>query len=121
MAWIDQFLGIFANASEKTDVILDQVINQFSRAIDIGEKLNVARNESKRLTRGEAIKLFCLECMGYTKHRSNPVGSVTKGGASSEVKKCTDTECPLYRYKSGIEMGENRIKRPRKEEPATKI
>jgi hypothetical protein len=112
MSWFDQFLGIFANASEKTDVILDQVINQFSRAIDIGEKLNVARNESKRLTRGEAIKLFCLECMGYTKHRSNPVGSVTKGGASSEVKK---------RYKSGIEMGENRIKRPRKEEPATKI
>jgi hypothetical protein len=59
---------------------------------------------AKRLTRGEAIRLFCLECVGYTRHRSNPTGSVTKGIASAEVRKCTDLECPLYRYRLGTEI-----------------
>jgi hypothetical protein len=61
---------------------------------------------AKRLTRGEAIRLFCLECVGYTKHRSNLTGSVAKRVASAEVTKCTDPECPLYPYRLGKETRE---------------
>jgi hypothetical protein len=60
---------------------------------------------ASRLTRGQAIRLFCLECMGYTKHRSNGTRvSVTRGEASAEVRRCTDPECPLYRYRLGAEV-----------------
>lgn len=41
-----------------------------------------------RLTRGEAIRKFCLECMG---------------GSAHEVRLCTAPNCPLYRYRLGNE------------------
>lgn len=44
--------------------------------------------KKKRLTRGEAIRRFCLECMG---------------GSWLEVKLCTAPNCPLYRYRMGNE------------------
>ena len=38
----------------------------------------------ERLTRGEAIRKFCLECMG---------------GSAYEVRLCTAPACPLFRYR----------------------
>jgi hypothetical protein len=62
---------------------------------------------ANRLTRGQVIRLFCLECMGYTRHRSDSTSSATKGEASAEVRRCTDPECPLYRYRLGAELKDN--------------
>ena len=44
----------------------------------------------------QAIKMFCLECVGYDRE---------------EVKVCSDQGCPLYQYRSGKVM----VKRPRSE------
>lgn len=38
------------------------------------------------MTKGEAIRLFCLQCMG---------------GSESEVINCTVKDCPLYKYRLG--------------------
>lgn len=43
---------------------------------------------TQRLTRGEAIRKFCLECMG---------------GSAYEVRLCTAPSCPLFRYRMGNE------------------
>ena len=53
----------------------------------------------KRLTRGKAIREFCLQCMGM--ERGTRAGVKT---ASSEVLRCSDTGCPLYRYRTGKEV-----------------
>ncbi len=46
---------------------------------------------AKTGSRKAAIRLACLECMG---------------GVQSEVARCTDRECPLYRYRMrGRAMG----------------
>lgn len=42
----------------------------------------------ERLTRGKAIRKFCLECMG---------------GSANEVRLCTAPDCPLHRYRLGNE------------------
>lgn len=42
----------------------------------------------KRLTRGEAIRKFCLQCMGDSAY---------------EVRLCTAPACPLFRYRLGNE------------------
>jgi hypothetical protein len=42
----------------------------------------------QRLTRGEAIRKFCLQCMG---------------GSAYEVRMCTAPACPLFRYRLGNE------------------
>lgn len=39
-----------------------------------------------KITRAQAIKLFCVECMGYNKHF---------------VKACPAEQCPLWPYRSG--------------------
>ena len=41
-----------------------------------------------RLTRGKAIRKFCLQCMG---------------GSANEVRLCTTPNCPLFRYRLGHE------------------
>lgn len=41
-----------------------------------------------KLTRKEAIKLFCYECMGYQKQL---------------VNKCPDIECVLWTFRNGPE------------------
>lgn len=41
------------------------------------------------LTKGRAIKLYCLDCMGYQ---------------PSAVKDCPDTKCALWRYRTGKEI-----------------
>jgi hypothetical protein len=40
-----------------------------------------------KITRAQAIKLFCIECMGFQK---------------SLVKDCTDQQCPLWPYRRGF-------------------
>lgn len=42
----------------------------------------------KSLTRKQAIKQKCLDCSGYNR---------------KEVKNCEFKECPLYRYRLGVE------------------
>lgn len=42
----------------------------------------------KRITRGKAIRLKCLDCCC---------------GNSSEVRRCTCINCPLWRYRMGNE------------------
>ena len=48
-------------------------------------------NSNKRLTRGEAIKLFCYHCCGDN---------------HAEVTKCPSKTCPLWRYRKGNEVVE---------------
>ena len=65
----------------------------------------------KRLTRQEAIRAKCLDCCC---------------GQSNEVRLCTCTDCPLYRYRLGYETPEDGIippSRPKREkaERATEI
>ena len=43
----------------------------------------------KRLTRGEAIKAFCVECMGHQPQL---------------VKDCTAPDCPLFAFRLGREV-----------------
>lgn len=56
----------------------------------------------ERLTRSKAIRQKCLDCCC---------------GQAHEVKKCTLTNCPLWNYRLGKEVGENAPKRPKKHEP----
>jgi hypothetical protein len=57
------------------------------------------------ITRGQAIQLFCRECMGYTKHRGGGSESQTWTIAGSMVKGCTDPQCPLYIFRPGAKRG----------------
>jgi len=45
----------------------------------------------KRLTRGQAIRLKCVDCCC---------------GSYAEVRNCPATQCPLWRYRLGKEIGE---------------
>lgn len=49
---------------------------------------------STRITRAQAIKMFCLECCG---------------DQYNEVKSCPAKRCPLHRYRLGREEGEDRV------------
>ena len=42
----------------------------------------------ERITRGKAIRLKCLDCCC---------------GKSAEVRRCSATSCPLWRYRMGSE------------------
>ena len=44
------------------------------------QKLHGRRNTSRKA----AVRSFCLECVGY---------------AESEVKVCTDKDCPLFKWR----------------------
>jgi len=48
-----------------------------------------------KLTFAKAIKLFCIECMGFQQQ---------------EVKNCTSKLCPLFKYKTGVEEKETKVK-----------
>ena len=48
-----------------------------------------------KLTFAKAIKLFCIECMGFQQQ---------------EVKNCTSILCPLYKYKTGVEEKGTKVK-----------
>lgn len=43
----------------------------------------------KRLTRGQSIRAFCVECMGGDPHLP---------------RECTVTRCPLWIYRTGAEQ-----------------
>jgi len=66
---------------------------------------------NKRFTRGQAIVLFCRECMGYDAHRGGKVGTpYIKAGML--VKECEDKGCPLWSYRNGMEEGKTRPTKP---------
>ena len=49
----------------------------------------------KRMTRGQAIRAKCLDCCC---------------GHQCEIRRCTATNCPLWRFRLGREiMGENPV------------
>lgn len=66
------------------------------------EKARKARGKTSRmkLSRAQAMTLFCLECMGYDAHRSNGTRAISKIKAAFEVTKCTDPECPLFEWRN---------------------
>lgn len=43
----------------------------------------------------KAIRLFCLECMGMTRTKKDPVRPF------EDVAECTDEMCPLYEFRFG--------------------
>ena len=58
----------------------------------------------ERLTRSQAIRAKCLDCCcGY----------------APEVKNCQVTNCPLWNFRMGKEVGENAPKRAKKREPTS--
>lgn len=60
----------------------------------------VTQKKKRKLSRAQAMTLFCLECMGYDGHRSGGTRSVTRRSAAYEVTRCTDPECPLYEWRN---------------------
>lgn len=46
----------------------------------------VVKTARDKITRAQAIKLFCIECMGFQK---------------SLVKDCSDPACPLWPFRRG--------------------
>jgi len=66
------------------------------------EKARKARGKQSRmkLSRAQAMTLFCLECVGYDGHRGDSTRSVKRREASHEITQCTDTECPLYEWRN---------------------
>ncbi len=66
----------------------------------------------KRLTRGQAIMLFCHECMGFDRHRTKGTGCVSYHSAGFEVSKCPDNQCPLWVFRLGREIEETIPKEP---------
>jgi len=59
--------------------------------------------KSRRLTRGKAIRTFCLICYGWTGYRDGNGSPVSKREASRLVRECEDEQCPLHPYRSGHE------------------
>ena len=64
----------------------------------------------KRLTRKQAIILFCRECMGCDGHRGGKVGTPYKK-ATMMAKECEDENCPLWGYRAASETQHTRQKR----------
>lgn len=60
--------------------------------------------ESKRLTRGAAIRAKCLECCC---------------GNSAEVRRCLVEACPLWRYRMGSEKKAQELAASAANEPET--
>ena len=58
-----------------------------------------------QITRAQAVQVFCRECMGYTKHRGGGPESQAWKKAGQMARECTDTECPLYRFRPGARKG----------------
>jgi len=56
-----------------------------------------------KLTFAKAIKLFCIECMGFSQQ---------------DVKNCTSVLCPLFKYKTGIEEKDTKVKLSKKHKEA---
>ena len=50
------------------------------------KKAKVVKSDRDKITRAQAIKIFCIMCMGYQK---------------SLVKDCPDQQCPLWSYRKG--------------------
>jgi hypothetical protein len=48
--------------------------------------VKAAKSERDKITRAKAIKLQCIECMGFQK---------------ALVKDCTDYACPIWPYRKG--------------------
>lgn len=55
----------------------------------------------ERLTRAEAIRAKCLDCM-YDQ--------------TAEVRLCPSTDCPLWRYRMGYEIGDDKVTKNKKGE-----
>lgn len=60
--------------------------------------------ETTRLTRSKAIRQKCLDCCC---------------GQANEVRMCPATNCPLWNFRMGKEIGENVPKRTKKQEPTS--
>ena len=58
-----------------------------NKKMNIFERM-VKESKGKRLSRAKAIRYKCLDCCSFD---------------SSEVKKCTCDDCPLWRYRMGHE------------------
>jgi hypothetical protein len=52
----------------------------------VRKKATKPKSARAKVTRAQAIKFFCVECMGYNRHF---------------VKSCTQEACPLWPYRSG--------------------
>lgn len=65
-----------------------------------------------KITRAQAIQLFCRECFGYTKHRKGWCDSETWVIAGRMARECTDAECPLFRFRPGLKRGRRAQKNP---------
>ena len=63
----------------------------------------MTRAQLEKIYRGgdriNAIKLFCMECMGYTGHRQKGESLVTVSEARALVKVCQSKKCPHYPYR----------------------
>lgn len=51
------------------------------------KKEKAVKSERDKITRAQAIKLQCIECMGYQK---------------TLVKDCPDQQCPLWPFRKGF-------------------
>jgi hypothetical protein len=54
-------------------------------------------------TRKEAIRIFCMECMGMDRREPMPKSFDVRG-----IRECPDSECPLFPFRSGGNPFSNR-------------
>lgn len=81
----------------KRKIIGEKFTEQMKKGKE-AKKENLEQEKPKKLTRGQACKLMCYECMGYDGHRTdNPVGT-SKIAALRLVKECESTLCPMYNF-----------------------
>jgi hypothetical protein len=69
-------------ATKKPEVKLETIPNK----PPVRTRSTKPKSARAKITRAQAIKLFCVECMGYNRHF---------------VKFCKSEVCPLWPYRSG--------------------
>jgi hypothetical protein len=62
---------------------MDDKIERKANMFPVGQKAGYLRATEGRASPRTAIKIFCVECMGYN---------------MADAKDCVTVECPLFRY-----------------------
>lgn len=74
---------------------VEEVVDEVKAPKPPTKKKKEVRNERDKITRAQAIKLFCESCMGYQK---------------GLVGKCTDQHCELWPFRKGAGQESTEVK-----------
>ena len=81
----DTYMALRSELIDKHNKIAEEIgCKKIKQKPAIKKHKKVTKHVKRKKSRKAAIRSFCIECMGYV---------------GSEVIKCTDKECPLYRWR----------------------